>query len=89
LNNGNSDIIEYYNQARSKLNPSEQIFLKFLLHSGIRTSEAIASFNMVVELSRNGKLSEYYNKDLNCLMHFKYPKFLKINQTQPGYNQDY
>jgi len=84
LNNGNSNIIEYYNQAKSKLNPNEQTFLKFLLKSGLRTSEAIASFNMVIALSRNGKLCEYYNKDLNCLMHFKYPKTF-IRRTKNCY----
>jgi len=36
--------------------------------------EAINSFNKVIELSRAGKLNQYYDESLNCLCHFKYPK---------------
>ena len=36
--------------------------------------EAINSFNLVIQLARENKLSQYYDENLNCLCHFKYPK---------------
>ena len=42
--------------------------------SGIRCTEAILAFNKIIELAKDGKLDEYYEKNLGCLMHFKYPK---------------
>ena len=47
-------------------------------------SEAITSFNLIIQLSKEGKLGEYYDKDLNCLCHFKYPK-LFIRNTKNVY----
>lgn len=47
-------------------------------------SEAITSFNLIIQLSKEGKLEEYYDKDLNCLCHFKYPK-LFIRNTKNVY----
>jgi hypothetical protein len=36
--------------------------------------EAINSFKMIIELSKQGKLNQYYDEALSCLCHFKYPK---------------
>jgi intergrase/recombinase len=40
----------------------------------LRKSEAITSFNRIIELNNKGLLNEYYDNNLNCLLHFKYPK---------------
>lgn len=72
--NNNTDLPEWYKKACNVLNPNEQTFLKFTSLSGIRKGEAIASFNKIIQLSKENKLSEYYNKDLQCSEHFKYPK---------------
>jgi intergrase/recombinase len=71
--NGNN-ILEWYGTAISNLRDNEKTLLKFLLYSGIRKEEAIMSFNKIIELHRLNRLDEYYNKQLSCLMHFKYPK---------------
>ena len=68
-----SDIIQYYQKMQS-LKPSQALFAKFLLNSGLRTSEAIHSFNLIIDLAKQNELNDYYNTDLNCLMHFKYGK---------------
>jgi len=81
LNANNSDTMQWYNEATSKLRDNERIFTKFLLHSGLRTSEGIHSFNLIIQLARENKLSEYYDSDLNVLCHFKYPK-LFIRRTK-------
>jgi intergrase/recombinase len=78
LNASNSDILEYYQRIQPFFRANEQLYTKFLLQSGLRVSEAIASFNLIIELSKIGKLSEYYNADWRCLMHFKYKeKFIR------------
>jgi intergrase/recombinase len=78
LNASNSDIIEYYHRIKPLFRSNEQLYAKFLLLSGLRVSEAIASFNLIIELGKRGKLSDYYNSDWKCLMHFKYKeKFIR------------
>jgi hypothetical protein len=84
FNNKNSDILKWYNEAKSKLRDNEALFTKFLLHSGLRTSEAIHSFNLIIKVGRESKLSEYYDSELKVLMHFKYPK-LFIRRTKNCY----
>jgi intergrase/recombinase len=84
FNNKNSDILKWYYEARRKLRENEALFTKFLLHSGLRTSEAIHSFNLIIKLDREGKLSEYYDSELKVLIHFKYPK-LFIRRTKNCY----
>jgi len=73
-NNNNNSILEWLKQVSPILNDNERIFLKFCLYTGLRKSEAITSFNRIIELNNKGLLNEYYDKNLNCLMHFKYPK---------------
>ena len=66
------------------MNSNEQLYLKFTSLSGIRTREAIASFNLIIQLSKENRLSEYFNKDLQCLEHFKF-KDLFIRDTKNVY----
>ena len=47
---------------------TKRLFLKYLLYSGLRKYEAIKSFNRIIELAKNTRLSEYYDSVLNCLM---------------------
>jgi intergrase/recombinase len=78
LNASNSDILEYYQRIQPLFRSNEQLYAKFLLCSGLRVSEGIASFNLIIELSKCGKWSDYYNDDWKCLMHFKYKeKFIR------------
>jgi intergrase/recombinase len=81
--NGN-DTIQWYKEAMTILRDNEALFTKFLLYSGLRTSEAIHSFNLIIKLGIEGKLSEYYDSELRVLMHFKYPK-LFIRRTKNCY----
>jgi intergrase/recombinase len=74
LNVSNSDVINRYRSTIPILRENERVFAKFLLLSGLRTSEAINSLNKVIELSKENRLNEYYDVSLNCLCHFKYPK---------------
>ena len=84
LNSSNSDILQWFNDAVLVFRENEVLFVKFLLQSGLRTSEGINSFNQTIELSKEGKLSDYYDSELNVLCHFKYPKVF-IRRTKACY----
>ena len=84
FNNRNSDILKWYGKARESFRENEALFTKFLLQSGLRTSEAIHSFNLIIKLGTEGKPSEYYDAELQVLCHFKYPK-LFIRRTKNCY----
>jgi len=45
--------------------------------SGLRKTEAINSFNLIIDLAKNGRLKEYYNEELLCLEHFRFKLFLR------------
>ena len=81
LNNNNNDVLDWYSRAVLHLRENERLFSKFLRLSGLRVSEGIASFNLIIELHKKNRLPDYYDKDLGVLCHFKYPK-LFIRQTK-------
>jgi len=72
--NGNNNILKWLSEVQPILNDSENTFLRFCLYSGLRKSEALLSFNRIIELNNKGLLNEYYDANLNCLKHFVYPK---------------
>jgi intergrase/recombinase len=84
FNASGKDTLQWYKKAVTILRDKEALFAKFLLHSGLRTSEAINGFNLIIQLGKEGKLSEYYDSELQVLCHFKYPK-LFIRRTKNCY----
>jgi intergrase/recombinase len=76
-NTNDNDILKWYNETSGKLRENERLFVKYCLMSGLRRGEAILSFNKVIELHNANKLDEYYDKNLNCLLHFKYKEFIR------------
>jgi hypothetical protein len=47
----------------------------------MRLVEAIESYNLIINLSRKGKLEEYYNADAGTLEHFKFKElFIRHNK---------
>ncbi len=77
-----SDVLDWYGKALAALRPNEQLFLKFCKLTGVRKEEAINSYNLIIKLASEDKLSEYYHRELNCLMHFRYGKlFLRVKKN--------
>jgi len=72
INSKEDDLMKWVNTCISVLDESKATFIKFVMLSGLRKSEAIKSFNMVIKLHETGKLNEYYNEELESLEHFKY-----------------
>jgi intergrase/recombinase len=71
--NPSSDLWKWYVEVEKILRPEEQLFLKYLKLSGLRKEEGITSFNLIIALSKQNKLTEYLNED-GLLEHFKYKK---------------
>jgi intergrase/recombinase len=68
---------DWVKQIQPLISDSEKVFLRFLASTGLRRTEAITSFNMVIDLNTEGKLGEYYNSNLSVLEHYKYKVFLR------------
>ena len=83
-NNPSSDLMEWYAKALAVLRPNEQLYLQFLRLAGLRKEEGIMSFNKIIELSKQGKLNEYYNEERSILEHFKF-KALFLRGTKNVY----
>ena len=75
MSNSNDDVLEWYNEAIKVLSKDAlSTYLKFVLMSGLRKSEAFNSFNLMIDLYEKGKINDYHNKQLRTLEHFKYPE---------------
>jgi len=84
LNNNNSDVLQRHHKAIKILRSHEKLFLRFVAITGLRKNEAIQSFNLIICLHENTDLEDYYNKELNCLEHFKF-KELFLRRTKNAY----
>ncbi len=74
FNHKHDTLPDYIQEIMPLLHDNERLLLRFLAVTGLRKNEAITSFNMIIDLNANGKLSEYYNSELQALEHFKYGK---------------
>jgi hypothetical protein len=77
MNNNHSDLIAWFNKVSGILDDNEKLYLKFMLLSGLRMSEGILAFNLIIELHRENRLSEYFNEQLSMLEHYRHKQFLR------------
>jgi hypothetical protein len=73
-NNNHSTLGSWYKEASKALRPNEKLYLQFTLKSGLRKHESQTAFNKIIELSKEGRLSEYYNNETQTLQHYIYPE---------------
>jgi hypothetical protein len=78
-NNKNSDLLKWYSEAFSILRENEKLLLKFLLCTGVRKEEGITSFNKIIEVSKQGNLSIYFNDEFSVLQHFIFKELFLRN----------
>jgi intergrase/recombinase len=55
-----------------RVRPDISEFMDFISVSGLRLNEAVQSYNLIVKLSREGKLNQYYNEQTETLEHFRF-----------------
>jgi hypothetical protein len=77
MNNNHKDLIEWYKKGCSILDENEKLYLKFVLLSGLRKTEGVQSFNLIIELQKQNRLGEYFNEELLMLEHYKFKQFLR------------
>lgn len=65
------EVFNWIKQVKQRF-PDLADFMDFMAYTGLRFVEAIASYNLIVKLSREGKLSEYYDFEREILEHFKF-----------------
>jgi hypothetical protein len=76
--NTNNNLDQWIAKVKPVLTPEENLLLKFLRLTGLRCSEGIESFNLIIELSKNGRLPDYLSSETGILEHFRYKeKFLR------------
>jgi len=64
--------------------PNLSDLLDLMAYSGLRLSEAISSYNLIIELWEKKKLREYYNDETQTLEHFKY-KEIFLRSTKKAF----
>ncbi len=84
INNNHSNLGEWYKTVQNSLRSNEKLWLRFNLLTGLRKQESINAFNLIINLSHQNKLSEYYNAELGILEHFRYGD-LFLRQTKKVY----
>jgi intergrase/recombinase len=77
INNDHKDLAEWYTKVYEILANNEKLYLRFMLLSGLRVTEGVQSFNLIIALHKQNKLDEYFNEDLNILEHFRFKQFLR------------
>lgn len=66
-------VIEWIEAVKLKL-PQLNVFMDFMIASGLRYREAIKSYNLIIDLAKEGRLSEYYDVEKSVLEHFRFKK---------------
>jgi len=84
FNHKHDSLPAYLKEIQLHLNDNEKVYVRFLALTGLRVTEAMMSFNKIIELYSDGKLDDYYNKDMQVLEHFKF-KEIFIRGTKNTY----
>ena len=72
IKNTRPGLVDWVKACMDVLGNDYATFIRFKASSGLRKTEAIKAFNMIIELNRESRLSEYYNSELQSLEHFKF-----------------
>jgi len=75
--NRNSDVMDWVAETNRILRPNEQLLIKYVALTGLRKSEALESFNLIIALSQQNHLGDYVNPDNGIIEHFRFKQFLR------------
>jgi len=59
-------------------------FMNFMAITGLRFDEAVQSYNLIIKLAKEGKLSEYYDSEREILEHYKF-KEIFLRRTKKAF----
>lgn len=77
------DIFDWIKQVKASCVDLRD-FMNFLTTTGLRYEEAVQSYNLIIKLSREDKLKEYYDKDREVLGHFRF-KEIFLRRTKKAF----
>ena len=77
------EVLEWIKQVKEKVVGLDD-FMDFCLISGLRVNEALASWNLIIELASQNRLGEYYNEGMETLEHFRF-KQIFIRKTKKAF----
>ena len=81
--NGNNELFEWIRKVKQQI-PELKTFMDFAVAIGLRFSETLYAYNLIVELDEKGKLNEYYNAEQETLEHFRYRE-LFLRRTKKAF----
>jgi len=67
------EVFEWIKQVK-RVRTELADFMDLMAITGLRLVEAIASYNLIIKLVKEGKLNEYYNEEKEALEHFRFKK---------------
>jgi len=67
----NGEVLEWVKQVKAKI-PQLNVFMDFMVFSGLRLREAVNSWNLIIDLAKAGRISEYYNVENEALEHYRF-----------------
>jgi intergrase/recombinase len=79
----NRDVIEWVRTVKLQI-PKLSVFMDFIIVSGLRLEEAVRSYNLIIDLAKEGKLREYYDFETETLQHFRFKRFF-IRRTKKAF----
>jgi hypothetical protein len=65
------DVFNWIRQVKA-VRPDFSDLLDLMAYTGMRLLEAVNSYNLIIQLYKKGKLSEYYNEQTEALEHYKF-----------------
>jgi len=76
-----NEIFEWVRQVKERI-PELSDFIDLMLATGLRLIEAIEGYNLIIKLSNEGKLRQYYNEDREVLEHFRFKEIFIRNSKK-------
>jgi len=65
------EVFNWIKQVK-RANPDFEDFMDLMAITGLRLIEGVSCYNLIIGLTREGRLSEYYNEPNSCLEHFRF-----------------
>jgi len=81
--NNSNELFEWIKQIKTQC-PDLNNFMDLMLTTGLRFEEAIESYNLIIKLSLENKIEEYYNHEKELLEHYKF-KALFLRRTKKAF----
>jgi hypothetical protein len=66
-----NEIFQWIKKVK-QVRPQLDCFMDFMAVTGLRLVEAVASYNLIIKLSKEGNLKSYYDAEKETLEHFRF-----------------